>query len=373
MSTILKRSDVEELLYGATFLGAGGGGPLDTAIKMLNTSDEQHTVAVELLDLEEAEDNDYGAMGACLGSPESMRAGTFGPDAVYSFEAFQNALKLENKEVKYLYSGEMGGFNTFVPILVAVLSSKDISQRIKLLDVDANGRAVPELNTSLSAARGYKPYPVGLGSLNGNKIIAYGIDDKESEKIARTLCQLYDSQIGFATWAMSKAELKSNAIVRGVSKAQKVGQAIALAKKERKDPLEMLQPIMKCKRLTTAYIIDKQTNAVDGFDVGVTTLEDRASHERFTISFQNENLLVQRADGSVVITAPELISLLCRDNNENAYLPLNNASTEKGMLIDVILSPADELWWANDHKANEVWIPCLKRAGYTGPQIRCKW
>ena len=69
----------------------------------------------------------------------------FGPDAVHAFKAFQKAFIAEGKEVKYLQSGEMGGFNTFTPMLVAILSDKDPAKRIKMVDVDCNGRAVPEL------------------------------------------------------------------------------------------------------------------------------------------------------------------------------------------------------------------------------------
>ena len=132
MSTILRRSDMEEILYGATFLGAGGGGPLKMGITKLDSLDanKESTVEIELLDLDEIKDDDYGAMVACLGSPEAMKNSDYGPDAVFAFEALQKAMKLENKEVKYLYSGEMGGLNTFVPILVALLSGKDVSQRI---------------------------------------------------------------------------------------------------------------------------------------------------------------------------------------------------------------------------------------------------
>lgn len=371
MST-LKRDDVEYILWGATFLGAGGGGPLTPSIVMLNKLEKEHKVQLELLDLDQITAVDYGAMVACLGSPEAMKKAEFGPDAVNAYEVFQKALALENKQVKYLYSGEMGGLNTLVPMLVAVLSSEDPSKRIKMLDVDANGRAVPELNTSLNAARGFAPYPVGMGSMKGNKIVAYGISDEESEKIARALCQIYGSQIGFSTWAMNKLELKNNSVVGCVSKAREIGYNLMLARHEQKEPIDYLKNIMTCRLFSSAYITDKQTKQVEGFDIGVTTLQDIKTQETFTIYFQNENLVLLRKDGSAAITVPELISMVCRDNSAYSYMPLDNATTQVGMRVDVILSPANDLWWNEDHKAYEVWIPCLKRAGYTGKQVRYK-
>ena len=83
----------------------------------------------------------------------------FGPDAVHAFKAFQKAFIAEGKEVKYLQSGEMGGFNTFTPMLVAILSDKDPAKRIKMVDVDCNGRACPEMNTTLTATGIILPSP----------------------------------------------------------------------------------------------------------------------------------------------------------------------------------------------------------------------
>ena len=149
----LYEQDIREILYGATLLGAGGGGSLAQGLGMLeNLKKSGEIIELDMLDVDEIGDNEYAAMAAGLGSPVAMldpEMPPFGPDAVYAFRAFQKAFLAEGKECKYLYSGEMGGFNTFVPMLVAILSDKDPAKRIKFLDVDSNGRAVPELNTTL--------------------------------------------------------------------------------------------------------------------------------------------------------------------------------------------------------------------------------
>ena len=149
----LYKQDIVEILYGATLLGAGGGGSLCFGLDMLKRmEDDGENIELDMLELSEIGDDEYAAMVAGLGSPVAMldtKLPMFGPDAVYAFKAFQKSLIPEGKDVKYLYSGEMGGFNTFVPMMVAILSDKDPAKRIKFLDVDSNGRAVPELNTIL--------------------------------------------------------------------------------------------------------------------------------------------------------------------------------------------------------------------------------
>ena len=130
----LHKQDILEILYGATLLGAGGGGSLSQGLDMLEHLDETgENIELDLLDLSEIGDNEYAAMVAGLGSPVAMLdpdMPMFGPDAVYAFRAFQKAFISEGKDCKYLYSGEMGGFNTFVPMLVAILSDKDPAKRI---------------------------------------------------------------------------------------------------------------------------------------------------------------------------------------------------------------------------------------------------
>lgn len=131
----LYEQDIIEILYGATLLGAGGGGSLKQGLGMLDgLKKDGNAIEVDLLDLDEIGDNEYAAVVCGLGSPVAMldpSKPAFGPDAVHAFKAFQKAFIAEGKEVKYLQSGEMGGFNTFTPMLVAILSDKDPAKRIK--------------------------------------------------------------------------------------------------------------------------------------------------------------------------------------------------------------------------------------------------
>ena len=60
------------------------------------------------------------------------------------------------KQVVYALPVEMGGFNTLVPMLVAMKNNTGI------IDVDGAGRAVPTLNTTLMELNGISPSPVAL-------------------------------------------------------------------------------------------------------------------------------------------------------------------------------------------------------------------
>lgn len=122
-------------------------------------------------------------------------------------------------------------------------------------------------------------------------------------------------------------------------------------------------------------IKDKIIEVVHGFDLGRTVICDDETGEDYTICFQNENLYVYKGpeptEENVLITAPELISVFCRldKNGDPYYLPVDNSTTEVGMSVDVIVSPADKKWWAEDKRAYRCWVKTLRDARYHGAQI----
>lgn len=365
----LYKKDIVEILYGATLLGAGGGGSLSQGLGMLEGLEAAgETIELDLLDLAEIGDNEYAAMVAGLGSPVAMLdpdMPMFGPDAVYAYRAFQTAFKAEGKECKYLYSGEMGGFNTFTPMLVAILSDKDPAKRIKFLDVDSNGRAVPELNTTLSCFYGHPPRPMGLGSLYGDEIIVYPVTDHSGEQIARQMCMLYKMRIGFATWGMNKAEMEEALDIGCVTKAQNIGKAILAARENGTDVMDELKKAVEIREFCRGTIEKLDIKAEGGFDFGTTVVKGDDGH-LYYIDFKNENLILRDENGNTCLTAPEGIGLIDLDT----LTPLTNADTKVGMRLLVTMTPAHPNWWDEDHKAYTCWLPELERVGMKGGQVR---
>ena len=365
----LYKQDIVEILYGATLLGAGGGGSLCFGLDMLKRmEDDGENIELDMLELSEIGDDEYAAMVAGLGSPVAMldtKLPMFGPDAVYAFKAFQKSLIPEGKDVKYLYSGEMGGFNTFVPMMVAILSDKDPAKRIKFLDVDSNGRAVPELNTTLSCFYGHPPRPMGLGSLYGDEIIVYPVSDHSGEQIARQMCMLYNMRIGFATWGVNKAEMAEALDIGCVTKAQKIGKAILAARNNGTDVMEELKKVVEIREFCRGTIEKLDLRQEGGFDFGTTVIKGDDGKKYF-IDFKNENLILRDEAGNTCLTAPEGIGTIDLDT----LTPLTNADTKEGMRLLVTMTPAHPNWWDEDLKAYTCWLPELKRVGMKGDQVR---
>ena len=196
-------------------------------------------------------------------------------------------------------------------------------------------------------------------------VIAYPVDDKSAEVIARQLCMAYDMKIGFSTWGMSRDELSDNAAIGCVSYAQDVGKAILSAKESGKDVLSELQQVMTIRELCIGTIKDIEIKAEGGFDYGITKIEADDGNVYF-IDVKNENLIVRDESGEAIITVPESICMLDVED----YTPLTNADTKVGMRIFVGLSPAHPYWWTEDKKAYLCWAELLKSVGYTGDFVK---
>lgn len=325
----LYEQDIIEILYGATLLGAGGGGSLKQGLDMIQgLKDDGEQIELDLLDVSEMRDDAYAVMVAGLGSPVAMLdpdMPRFGPDAVFAYRAFQKAFAAEGKKLEYLYSGEMGGFNTFTPMLVAILSDKDPAKRIKFVDADGNGRAVPELNTTINAFYDHPPKPMGMGSLYGDEIIVYPTTDHSGEQIARQMCMLYNMRIGFATWGMNKEEITNILDVGCVTKAQKIGKAILTAKETGSDVMDELKKAFEVREFCRGTIEKLDLRAEGGFDFGTTVIKGDDGHTYY-IDFKNENLILRDEKGDTIMTAPEGIGMIDLNN----CFPLTNADTKEG-------------------------------------------
>lgn len=366
MKRTLYEQDIKEVLYGAAFLGSGGGGPLKIALEMLaELKNKTEKVELELLDLDDMEAEDYACTVVCVGSPLAMLKDGLGPGGQIAFEAYQETCQVNGKNLKCLYSVEMGGFNTFVPIMVDILSDPNPKNRLPFLDIDGNGRAVPEACTTLGCGRGYVPDLMTFGSDDGDKIIAYPSSQNAAEEIARHLCMAFGMRLGLSSSGMDREELRDRTVPAGITMAQNIGRALLRCQSEHKDVLSELTKVMEVRQACRGKITELQIAAEGGFDKGMTTVSGDDG-KTYYIEFENENLLIRDDSGKVHLTAPELICFVSADTCE----PLTNAETKEGMEILVLLAPAYHQWWNEDKGAYHVWDHLLENLGYTGPMVR---
>lgn len=362
MSRILYAKDFEDIMYGAGFYGAGGGGSVHDGLRLLSQLNEMGKAQVELIEVDEMGE-DYAATVACICSPVALRQSNFGPEAVKAFKMLQKAEASAGKKVTTMISGELGGFNTMVPIYVAAILG------IPLVNADGQGRAVPELNTTLYSIYGVPTSPLVLagGLPNTDVIVAYPydpFDTKTTEKIARAICTSYDMVAAFSTWTVNAEDIKNKLVVKAIDDCLAVGGAFRNARENNLDIVDEIKKAINCKEIVTGEVTKVELKQVDGFDLGITHLKG-SDNKEYTICFKNENMIVRNSDNEVLGTVPDLI---CMVDVENRF-PITNADIKEGMKVAYLGVEAPENW-IKDPGGFNVWKEILSKFDYKGGFVR---
>lgn len=230
----LCEKDLVNIIYGATILGAGGGGSASLGMDLLKTYKDAHPgeVEVELLDPQDMSKEGYAAITAGMGAPKKLLGKDFTPYAVNSYEALEEMAATMGKELKYTCAVEMGGFNTFVPILISLLKG------FPLIDADGAARAVPALDTLLLHVNGLNTSPLAMADHKNNKLTIELADERdatEAENIGRHICMAFDMIAGLSGWMVSKDDIINAIGNNTITYAMSIGECLADYRESTKD------------------------------------------------------------------------------------------------------------------------------------------
>lgn len=358
MKKLLGGQNLRDIVKGATLLGAGGGGSPKDGLKLVDKI-IQATKGIELVDANEVPDDKYVAMIAGMGAPRAIQEKEFDAEALYAYEGLERIYAITGVKFAYVMPGEIGGFNTITPMYVAV------HKKLPVVDADGNGRAVPELGTTLYYLYGIPTSPFVMADRNGNIVVGYTKDPFDAhmcENIARHVTVSFGMISGFGTWVVNGSQIRECLAVNTVSMCEEIGRAIRESVKKKKDPIKAATDVAEGRELIRGKISDISTKTVAGFDFGKTTIEGTGPHsgKKLTIDFKNENMIAWSGSGEPVAMVPDLISVMTTKGEV-----LTNADTEVGMEVAILAIPAHEKW--KHPKAFESWKHILEKIGYTGP------
>lgn len=363
----LDEDALRKLVLGATLFGGGGGGAKIEGEKVVDIMASEGDIHLPLVPLDEMEETEDGkevvsTMVASLGSPIATKGKTFIEEGISSVRGMVKAAAQDNKLCKYIYSGEQGGGNTLLPVYVASYLN------MPLLDVDASGRAVPEMNTGLQPIYDVPTSPMVLGSGANDTITVRTADPCDSvscEKIARYLCQAYDMGIGFCAWLMNKKQHEHSAIGQ-ISLSVAAGEILMNSTKE--DLVRHLVDGLGADRNVTPICESGTIEAIDidvagGFDTGVTTIKGNDG-KICKVLFQNESLVAYRQDEAVA-TVPGIITMVDLDPEEgyDHPVPVSNSEIYVGEKVALFHIDAAEAWYATE-LGYGCWEEILSSAGY---------
>ena len=364
MSRKLTKGDIIDVLYGATLLGGGGGGSLKDGLRMLNRLPD--SVELNLISIDEMDDKKYIGITAGMGAPTAIGDIDFTPYAANSFNALQEMASQMSppRTISYSMAVELGGFNTFVPMLNA------ISLNLPYVDADGSGRAVPALETLLLHVNGCDTSPLAMANGDNDRVFIRTKNPKNAklcENLGRGVCVAFNMISGIAGWMVNKKDVKDKLVPYAITTAQEIGHVM------RNTPYNSIFKRLKevgfdSKQLCIGKIIKKSIEQKGGFDLGTTIISNTTLGVEWIINFQNENLLISyRRIGDTnpipYMTVPDII---CMYDYETGT-PLTNADTKEGMSVVLGVIPVAKEWWKNGiEHAYSSWKPYVVPFGYEG-------
>lgn len=364
MPRIIREQELSNIIIGAGFMGAGGGGSPKDGHRLLDELRSLNKAEVTLINYKEMKDNEWAVMVAEFGSPKAFMEAKSFPETIKSFTLMQEIAAQSAKKITHLMAGELGGFNTMVPLYVAALKG------VPFVDADANGRAVPELSTCLYQIYGISHSPFTMAGSNGDSIVAYlndPMDYRAAENIARHMSMAYGHRAGFCGIVANRDEIEK--LVPG-----SISLCMAVGKNFREsNDIETLSKALETeigvKELFVGNISNIELKTEGGFDFGITYIDGTEAYagKSLSIGFKNENILLKDGSDKVLGTVPDLITLVDLDTME----PLTNADTKEGQNVAVFgaTAPAN---WLNTPKGYECWSHILDKFDYHGDYVPVK-
>ena len=345
MSFEITPADLGALALGSGVLACGGGGnPYYGQLVAQRLLAERGSVRV--IDLEEMAPDSLALCTAIMGAP---LVGIEKPPSLRALHAaFEAAAQALGRRLAAFVAVEVGGVQSVLPLLLAALTG------LPVIDGDGMGRAFPEAQMCTFLIYGMRPalpcacsddhgllwrlpaLPIQLpGRVGGTgrlgRLIGRGL-----ERVFRSYCASKGGWIYF-TFTLDRSFLQ-RALVRGsVGLALRMGRAAA----EGGDPVEAILRLAGGKRLFDGKIIDVERRFRTGHDWGTLRLEGLAADRarRAEIAFKNEYLIL-RIEGEVVLTVPDLITLVETDSGT----PVTTEVVRPGLRVSVLGLPSSPLY-----------------------------
>lgn len=302
--------DLGSLAIGCGILGTGGGG--DPYIALLNVQALwRQGCRFQLIDPFDLDDDDLAAEAAFMGAPLVSQERLVSPEfCARSVRAMERHM---GRPFTAVMSGEIGGANGVIPLMVAGVMD------LPIVDADTMGRAFPEMQMSSFVIGGVSMCPMTMSDIRDNEVvITETADPVWVERISRVICTGMGSTASTCCAARTGRDIKDHGITGTVTQAINLGRAVRQANADHADPVAAVLAAERGVALFSGKIVDVARRTTAGFLRGEVAIDglDGDAVSRFTVDFQNE-WLVGRRDGELLVTVPDLICILDSESGES--------------------------------------------------------
>ena len=339
----LSEVDLVDFIYGADIYGTGGGGSVESAMRLLKEAMERG-VPFKLVDPAEVPDDaiiacPYGVGG---GVREEIRQRFESLPRLPQHEVISMAVDAFEKQLgKSIYGfvlGELGAGNSLLAMYMAALTGKYI------VDGDAVGRSVPEVAHSTFNICDVPITPFVIVTPFGDiMLVTKVLNDQRAEDIDRFMAVASGGGVTVIDHPVDGKKLRDSIILNTVTKSIEVGRSIREAREKAIDPIEALIKSTEGDILFHGEIDVVEREGREGFLWGSVKLKgvDAFQGKNYKVWFKNENLMTW-LDGEPHVTCPDLISII---DAETAQALSNwGEDLAKGKGVVVLGMRAPDMW-----------------------------
>lgn len=329
---LIGEQEIDDLAIGAAVLGTGGGGNPYIGMLLAKRAIREHG-PVQVIDVDEVPDDALVVPSAMMGAPTVMvEKLPRGDEIIRAFEALQDYL---GRRIAYTVCAEAGGLNSTMPFSVAARMD------IPLVDADAMGRAFPEIQMCIPTMYGVSATPMALADEKGNTAIIETIDNRWTERLARSITIDMGCTALIALYSLSGRQVKEAMIPGTLGLAEELGRTIREARAAHGDPVQTILERLSGFRLFHGKVSDVQRRTEAGFARGEARIDGSGpdAGSLFVLRFQNEHLVASR-DGDIVASVPDLIIVLDAETGA----PITTEELRYGFRVEVVAAPCDPRW-----------------------------
>src|SRR5580704_5354735 len=294
-------ADLDDIAIGGAILGTGGGG--DPYIgKLMAQQAIRKFGPVRMVELDELDDDALVVPCAMMGA---------------------------------ILCAEAGGLNSTIPFVIGAMTG------IPVIDGDGMGRAFPELQMVTFTLHGVSATPMVMVDDKGNSILLECIDNRWTERLARTATVEMGGSVLISLYSMTGAIAKQAAVRGTLTLARRLGEILRESRAAHADPVAAIQSKLDAATIFQGRVTDIARRTETGFARGeakFTGVEEYRGHE-YRIAFQNEFLIAER-DGQPIVSTPDLITLLDSDTGA----PITTETLRYGLRVVAIAIPCAPQW-----------------------------
>lgn len=333
----LTRQNLEDILFGAVILGAGGGGDIREGMALIDRCLAAGKT-FDLVSVDEVPDEALictpyflGAISPMTPEEERLYGGLPSAEQHPMLQAYAEFQEHLGQEFYGTTACELGGSNTAAAFFPAVMNGH------KIIDADPAGRAVPEITHSTYYLAGLPAAPIYAVNQFGESFLIDKVkDDQRAEALVRALCQVSRNDIAAIDHALPMSDLRDVLIPGTISKAMQLGEVWRKSVANKGDAASDVAKAGNGAVVFTGIATGVTYKTDQGFTVGQVDLA-AADGGTMRISVKNENMACWRND-AVFATVPDLICLFDMDGGA----PIANPDCYEGQHVGVVILPAPD-------------------------------